>query len=115
MVSACWFRVRRQEKGMYFSLSERLERLVARVTGPMSFRLILQPTVAVILGIKDGLMDAKAGAPPFVFDLLFHPKDHKRRLSTAFRRLLVPMIVGTVMDAIAQYGQKEAKNEEESG
>jgi porin len=60
---------------MYFSFSERLERLAARVTGPMSFRFILQPTAAVILGIKDGLMDAKAGTPPFVFDLpyLYQP------------------------------------------
>ncbi len=88
---------------MYIFSSKFLDDMAARLTGAMSFRFILQPTVAVILGIKDGLKDAKAGTPPFVFDLLFHPKNRRRNLKSAFRRLLVPIIVGTVLDAIAQY------------
>jgi len=32
--------------------------LGARVTGPMSLRLLLQPTMAIIFAIRDGLKDA---------------------------------------------------------
>jgi hypothetical protein len=41
------------------------EDLIGRVGGPITFRLILQPSIAVILAIRDGLKDAKAGR--FIF------------------------------------------------
>ena len=88
---------------MYIFSQQFLDDMAARLTGAMSFRFILQPAVAVVLGIKDGVNDAKSGTPPFVFDLLFHPKNRQRSLKKAFHRLLVPIIVGTVLDAIAQY------------
>jgi hypothetical protein len=34
------------------------------------FRLILQPTLAIILGIRLGLADARAGHPPFLARLI---------------------------------------------
>ena len=88
---------------MYLFSEEFLNDLVARVTGPMSFRFILQPIVAIGLGVRDGLMDAKAGMPPFIYDLIFKPKNRKRQLTSAFHRLLTPIIVATILDAIAQY------------
>ena len=81
-----------------------LDNIAARLTGPMNFRFILQPLVAIfVLGIKDGRMDAKAGMPPFILDLILHPKDRKRNLKSAFKRLLVPVIFGAILDGIAQY------------
>jgi hypothetical protein len=88
---------------MYVFSEKFLDDLAARVTGPMSFRFIVQPLVAVFLGFRDGRMDAKAGTPPFIFDILFRPADRKRQLGSAFHRLLTPIIVATVLDAIAQY------------
>ena len=41
------------------------EDLLGRVGGPITFRLILQPSIAFILAIRDGLKDAKAGR--FIF------------------------------------------------
>ena len=38
------------------------EQLMARVSGPMHFRLYLQPGMAAVLAIIAGLKDAKAGA-----------------------------------------------------
>jgi len=35
----------------------------ARVTGPLSFRLLMQPTMAITFAVRDGLKDAKAGRP----------------------------------------------------
>lgn len=39
--------------------------LIDRVSGPMRFRLILQPVMAVIFAIRAGLKDAKEGRPPY--------------------------------------------------
>ncbi len=88
---------------MYLFSSQFLEDLVARLTGPMSFRFFLQPAVAVMLGIRDGIMDAKAGAPPFVYNVVFCSRDRKAALKGALRTLSTAIVVGTVLDAIAQY------------
>ena len=77
--------------------------IVARLTGPMSFRFGLQPAVAIVLGIRDGLADARAGTPPFIYDLVFRPRDRGRNLKSALKALLTPIIVATILDCIAQY------------
>src|SRR5438270_675956 len=81
-----------------------VDELVARITsGPMQFRLIIQPTMAIILGIRDGLADAKAGSPPFLWGLLFNRKDLKPSVQGALRRLRVPVVIATLADATVQY------------
>ncbi len=79
-----------------------IERVIARVTGPMSLRFVLQPAMAILLGIRDGRLDSRAGAPPFGWALVFM-KGRRAALKSALNALLVPIIVGSVMDAIAQY------------
>src|SRR5271156_1755654 len=53
--------------------------MLARFSGPGRFRFILQPIVAIVLGARDGVKDARAGSPPFLWGLLFHP-EHRNRL-----------------------------------
>lgn len=88
---------------MYIFSSEFLDDLAARIAGPMSFRFIIQPLVAVILGIRDGRLDAKAGTPPFIYNVIFKKEHYRSQFRNALHSLLTPVIVGTVLDAIAQY------------
>lgn len=88
---------------MYIFSGKFLDDIGARLTGPMNFRFIIQPAVAIFLGIRDGLMDAKAGTPPFIFDLIHNPQRRKRQLKSALKTLLKSIIVGIVIDAIVQY------------
>lgn len=87
----------------YSSFAQFLEDLVSRLTGPMHFRLILQPLVAIALGIRDGLKDARAGRPPFVTDLIVRPEGRKRQLKRALQTLIKPLVIAIVLDAVAQY------------
>ena len=87
----------------YSSFAQILEHLVARLTGPMHFRLILQPLVAIALGIRDGLKDARAGRPPFVTDLIVRPEGRKRQLKRALQALVKPIVIAIILDAVAQY------------
>ena len=50
--------------------------LLARVSGPMKFRLVLQPCMAAFFAIRAGLADARAGKPPYFWGLL---TDHGQR------------------------------------
>jgi hypothetical protein len=55
------------------------EDLVGRPDGPMSFRLILQPAVAIILAIRAGMRDERDGQPPFLW-AVWSNQDRRREL-----------------------------------
>jgi hypothetical protein len=40
---------------------------LGRISGPMWVRLLIQPTVAAILGVRAGLRDARQGRPPYLW------------------------------------------------
>jgi hypothetical protein len=44
--------------------------MVARVSGPLHFRLVLQPAMAAFFAIRSGLADARAGRPPYFWALV---------------------------------------------
>jgi hypothetical protein len=46
------------------------EQLIGRVHGPLTLRLLLQPTVVAILAILDAMKDARDGRPPFGWALV---------------------------------------------
>ncbi len=63
------------ESGRIYLFSwEFLSDLPARFTGPGRFRFILQPAVAILLGLRGGLADARAGRPPYLEDVLTHER-----------------------------------------
>lgn len=53
--------------------------ILARLSGPGRLRFIVQPTVAIFLGLRSGIKDAQLGLPPFLWALTFH-KAHRRQL-----------------------------------
>src|SRR5262245_30129658 len=50
-------------------LSRFWDQLIAREHGPLAFRLILQPIMATILAIRDGLKDTRAGRPLYTWTI----------------------------------------------
>jgi len=47
------------------------DQLHDRVSGPMKFRIVLQPLMATFLAIRSGLRDAKSGKDPYFWSFLF--------------------------------------------
>jgi len=80
-----------------------IDGIIARFTGPLHFRFIVQPIIAVILAMRDGRLDAKAGTPPFVLSFIVCPSQRSRLFRNAFHAVLIPVIVGIIADAIAQF------------
>lgn len=79
-----------------------LEKFVSRIDGPLGFRFILQPLVAILLGVQDGIKDSRAGSSPFLKDFTIHPHRRITLLKSAGVSVIKPVIVGIVTDAIAQ-------------
>lgn len=84
-------------------LSSFVEGFIARVAGPMSLRFVFQPLVGLLLGVRDGMKDAKAGEPPFILDLIVNRENRKAKLSSLFESLSKTIIIALILDAIAQY------------
>jgi hypothetical protein len=79
------------------------DQLIAQPSGPLSFRLILQPIMATILAVLDGLKDARTGRPPFLRTILSDPSQRGAYLREGLKRVSRVIVFAFVMDAIYQY------------
>lgn len=76
---------------------------LARPSGPMKFRFILQPIMAAIVAARDGISDARTGRIPFLSAMLHRPGRRVVRLEEALNATARIILLGLVMDAIYQY------------
>ena len=79
------------------------DQLIAQPSGPLAFRLILQPIMAAILAFRDGLKDARAGRPLFTWTMLTDPAQRAGHLREGLKRVSRVIIFALVMDAIYQF------------
>lgn len=74
-----------------------------RVSGPMSFRLILQPLVAASFAIRAGLQDARAGRPLYTKTVLTHPTHHLDMLREGWRTVVKVFVLAAIIDTAYQW------------
>jgi len=68
-----------QTGDLYLFTRQFFDDMLARLLGSGRFRFVLQPIVVVLLGLCDGLKDARKGGPSFLWALAFHA-EHRREL-----------------------------------
>jgi hypothetical protein len=84
-------------------LTRIFENLIDRVSGPMKFRLILQPLMAIIFAIRSGLKDAREGRPAY-FWALFTDSTHRRdMLRDGWKSVGRIFILAIIIDVIYQF------------
>ena len=79
------------------------DQLIAQWSGPLWFRLILNPVMATILAVLDGLKDARTGRSPYLRTILFDPSQRAAYLREGLKRVSRVIILSFVMDAIYQF------------
>ena len=89
--------------GELYILSRRfVDDMVARLHGPGRLRFILQPLTAIVLGARDGVKDARAGNPPFLWDLFFRSSNRSRLVRSALASVRDLVAVAILLDVAAQ-------------
>jgi len=83
-------------------VSRFLPDLVARGTGPLTLRLVLQPTVAAILAIRDGVKDAKAGRPAYLWQIYKDPRLRSELVREGWQRISRVFVVALLLDLVFQ-------------
>jgi hypothetical protein len=76
--------------------------LMDRVGGPMSGRLILQPTMAAFFAFRAGLKDARAGRPPYNWALLNDPAHRRDLLRDGWSDVWKVFVLAFALDTIYQ-------------
>jgi hypothetical protein len=88
---------------VYLFSRQFFEDLPQRFSGPGRLRFILQPLVAILLGVRCGLADAKSGQSPFIFSLLFHAHKRKELLRSGLMAIGHVVALGILLDVVAQW------------
>jgi len=88
---------------VYLFSSEFLEELPQRFTGPGRLRFIMQPMVAILLGVRGGLADAKAGNLPYLFRLAFDAEHRRELLRSGLATVRNLLAVGIILDVVFQW------------
>ena len=79
-----------------------LNNLVARVTGPMHFRLLLQPGMATFFAIRDGLRDSRECKPPYFWGLFTDKGERESMMKNGWKSVGKVFILAVVLDVIYQ-------------
>jgi hypothetical protein len=83
-------------------LSLFIEELRGRAGGPLTFRLVIMPTVVTILAVRAGLKDARDGHPAFLWAVLAKPTERAWALRSASKDLARVFLMAVIMDTIYQ-------------
>jgi hypothetical protein len=87
---------------VYVFSREFLEELPRRFTGPGRLRFILQPVIAIVLGIRGGLVDAKAGNPLHPLGLLLGAGRRAELLRSSAEAIGTLIAMGIILDVVLQ-------------
>jgi hypothetical protein len=79
------------------------ENLAGRISGPMHFRVYLQPTIAMVLAIMAGISDAKAGKPPYFWSMFTYPAHRAELLRQGWKDVGKVFILAIVLDVVYQF------------
>jgi hypothetical protein len=74
-----------------------------RIHGPMTFRFILQPAMALIAAIADGVSDARHGHKSFFWSVHGDPTQRAGRLREGLMSTARVVLLGISMDVIYQF------------
>lgn len=74
-----------------------------RPGGPMAFRFLLQPVMAAVFAIHDGIKDANLGRSPYFRAVLSDPEQRAPRLREGLMATGRVILLGLIMDAIYQF------------
>ncbi len=79
-----------------------IDYLIELISGPGTFRFVIQPVLAIILGVRNGRNDSKSGTPPILYLLLLDSGKRREALKGGLHAIALPLILAVALDSILQ-------------
>ena len=79
-----------------------LQNVLARIDGPLHFRIILQPTMAILFAIRDGLKDARLGKPAYFWAVFTQPELRNELLQSGWKSISKVFLIALGLDVLYQ-------------
>jgi hypothetical protein len=89
--------------GFYLFSKSFIEDIPGRLTGPGRFRFILQPLIAIALGIRSGIADARMGRPAYIWAMLFNSELRSELFKSSLSTIANLLLMGVLLDSIFQW------------
>ena len=78
------------------------EDLVGRTGGPLTLRLLIQPTMATLLAIRAGLRDSRQGRTPYFWNVLLRRANRRDLLGEGWKDVGKLFVMACVLDIVYQ-------------
>lgn len=75
---------------------------VSRTSGPLKFRFLMQPAMAIFLGTHGGIRDWREGKPAYFWEFLVDPDKRKELLHEGWHSLGKLLILAILLDCAYQ-------------
>lgn len=79
-----------------------VEDFLGRFDGPLHFRMIVQPLMATILAILDGIKDAKNNKPAYLWTVVFNSESRRDFLKDGWKHMGKIFILAVILDVVYQ-------------
>ena len=83
-------------------ISRALTHVFSRIGGPMTFRIILQPSMAAFLGVIAGLKGARENRPPYFWTLFTDSTQRVDLIRQGWKAIARVFVLAVIMDLIYQ-------------
>jgi len=78
------------------------QNLLARVSGPLQFRLVLQPAMAVFFAVRAGFNDAREKRPAFFWTIFTDKTQRQKLLKEGWKAVGKVFVIAMIVDSIYQ-------------
>jgi hypothetical protein len=79
-----------------------VENFLGRFDGPLHFRMIIQPLMATIFALLDGIKDAKNNKPAYLWTVVFNPESRRDFLKDGWKHMGKIFILAVILDVVYQ-------------
>ena len=75
---------------------------LARFDGPLHFRLFVQPMMAIVFAVRDGMRDAREGRSAYLWTLLTDAAQRRYLLESGWTGISKVFVLAVVLDVVSQ-------------
>ncbi len=79
-----------------------VDNFVGRLDGPLHFRFVVQPLMAVVFAVLDGWKDAKGRKPAYFWAMMVAPDHRRELLKDGWKHFGKIFILAIILDVIYQ-------------